>query len=747
LKRINKKFIVLFFFYICLLPGYLFPTPVEIKEIDITGNKNVETNNILKTLGIKKGDEYSEEVVRNGLKKIYELGFFENVTIEVFEVQGGVDVTYVVTEKPLVKSIEFRGNKKFSNGKLKKEIQSKEKEPFDNRKMQEDVEKIATLYTEKGYVDVKVEPSTTKDEKSGMVIETFSITEGKQIRIGKVNLIGVEAFDTKKINKIMKTKRKKIFIQQSLDKDLKIIEAYYKERGFLKVHLGTPIVIYNEERTGVFVTLFVYEGLKYTVGDIQFQGNYAFTTEELKADLEVKQGEIFNQVKLDNSLSNIQERYGEKGYIQMRTNPEYFTDDEKKVVNISISINEDGIVYIDRISIGGNVKTKDYVIKREFLVKEGDPFNVKKIKRTQEKLYNLGFFSDVAIRIGETNNPYTADLICQVTEQGGGVLTLGAGYNTQTGILGTFEVKQNNLFGRGQNLSLMIQAGRQTTKEATFTEPWFLGKPITFGIDIYQTTTLLSYYTYYQETKTGGDIRMGRRLTDTLGLTFIYDYEWVRIFNAAPSLLREEGRKINSSLATCLTRDTRDYILDPSRGSLNSISFQVFGGILGGDTNMVMSSVSSSWFFPTFDHFVLSLQLRYGIASYFSPSTEVPIYERFYLGGANTVRGYNQNGIGLRNGAGGVTYFISNVEYKFPIVMAKGHSLLQGVIFLDTGGDWDKQRDVNFTPGPGDNQLKIGIGAGIRFKTPIFPIRLDWGYGLNHIPGEPKSQFYFIIGQ
>lgn len=742
LNPMERKLTVLFFFFIFLLSGYLFSEPVKIREIEITGNKNVETKKILKTLGIKKGDEYSEEAVSEGLQNIYELGFFENITIEVSDVEAGVKVTYVVTEKPLIKRIEFKGNKKFSNSKLEKEIELKEKQPFDNRKMQEDAEKIVTLYKEKGYADVKVEPYTTEDEKSGMVIVTFFITEGKQIRIGKVNLIGVEAFETKKINKKLQTKRKKFFKKEVLDDDLKTIEAYYKERGFLKVHLGTPIVTYNEEKTEIFVTLFVYEGLKYGVGDIRFQGNDVFATEELKRDLEVKQGEIFNQVKFEESLFNIQERYAEKGYILMRSNPEYSTDDERKVVNISISINENGIVYVDRILLEGNVITKDYVIRREFLVKEGNPFNVKKIRRTQEKLYNLGFFSDVGIEIGETDDPYKADLICKITEQRTGLLSMGAGYSSQDGLVGTFQITQSNLLGRGQRVDLMLEFGKKKTNyQVGFTEPWFLGRHVLFGIDVFDTDRDRDYY---EEKRTGGDIRIGPHLSDILSLYFTYAYERVKIYNA-PQYLSEEGTKDSSSFTTYLIRDSRDNIFDASRGSQNSISLQVSGGILGGDTDFVKTFISSSWFFPTFWRFVLAIQLRYGVASSFPHSTGVPIYERFYVGGADSVRGYDYRGE-IGPDEGGVTMFVSNVEYKFPIVMEKGHTVLQGAVFLDMGGSW-KKGDVNFTIGSGDNQLKVGIGAGIRFKTPIFPVRLDWGYGLNHKPWEDKSQWYFTIGQ
>lgn len=737
-----RKFTVLFFFFMFLLSGYLFSSPVEIREIEITGNKNIETKKILKALGIKKGDEYSEEKVSEGLQNIYELGFFEDITIEVFEVEEGVNVTYVVTEKPLIKRIEFKGNKEFSDSKLKKEIESEEKEPFANRKMQEDTEKIATLYKEKGYADIKVEPYTTEDEKNGMVTMTFFITEGKQIKIGKVNLIGVEAFNTKKIKKKMETKKEKFFKQGLLDEDLRTIEAYYKDRGFLKVHLGTPMVVRDEEEAKIFVTLFVYEGFKYTVGDIQFRDNYVVTTEDLEKDLEVKHGEIFSQAKLEESLFNIQERYAEKGYILMRSNPEYSTDDEKKVVNLLITINEQGIVYLDRIYLGGNVITKDYVIKREFLVKEGDPFNVKKIRRTQEKLYNLGFFSDIAIEIGETGDPYRANLICEVTEQRTGLLSMGAGYSSQDGLLGTLQLTQSNFLGRGQRIDLMLEFGKKKTNyQLSFTEPWFLGRHVLFGISAYDTDRDRDYY---REERAGGNIRIGPHLTDILSLRFTYTYERVKVYDALADWA-EEGKKDSSSFTTYLIRDSRDNIFDASRGSLNSISLQVSGGILGGDTDFVKTFTSNSWFFPTFWRFVLAIQLRYGIASSFPHSTGVPIYERFYVGGADSVRGYDYRGE-IGPDEGGVTMFVSNVEYKFPIVKEKLRTILQGAIFIDMGGSWRKG-DVNFTIGSRENQLKMGIGAGIRFQTPFFPVRLDWGYGLNHKPGEDKSQWYFTMGQ
>ena len=742
MNTIMRKFIVLFFFFMFLLSGYLFSSPVEIREIEITGNKNVQTKKILKALGIKKGDEYSEEKVSEGLQNIYELGFFEDITIEVFEVEEGVNVTYIVIEKPLIKRIEFKGNKEFSDGKLEREIESEEEESFDNRKMQEDTEKIATLYKEKGYANVKVEPYTTEDEKSGMVIMTFFITEGKQIRIGKVNLIGVEAFNTKKIKKKMETKKKKFFKQGLLDEDLRTIEAYYRDKGFLKVHLGTPIVTHDEEKAEIFVTLFVYEGLKYTVGDIQFQDNYAVTTEDLEKDLEVKRGEIFSQAKFERSLFNIHERYAEKGYILMRSDPEYFTDDEKKAVNLLISINEQGMVYIDRIYVEGNVITKDYVIKREFLVKEGNPFNVKKIRRTQEKLYNLGFFSDIVIEIGETGDPYKANLICEVTEQRTGLLSMGAGYSSQDGLLGTFQITQSNFLGRGQRIDLMLEFGKKKTNyQISFTEPWFLGKHVLFGISVYDTDRDRDYY---REMRTGGSIRIGPHLTDILSLRFTYTYERVKVYDALADWV-EDRKDDSSSFTTYLIRDSRDNIFDASRGSRNSISLQVSGGILGGDTDFVKTFTSNSWFFPTFWRFVLAVQLRYGIVSSFPPSTGVPIYERFYVGGADSVRGYDYRGE-IGPSEGGVTMFVSNVEYKFPIVREKRSTILQGAIFIDMGGSWRK-RDVNFTIGSRENQLKVGIGAGIRFQTPFFPVRLDWGYGLNHKPGEDKSQWYFTMGQ
>jgi len=743
LKMIRIKSIFLFFFFIVFLSGYLFSDPVQIIQIEITGNRNVQTKKILKALDIKKGDEYSEEAVSKGLQNIYELGFFENIRIEVTEVEGGVNVTYIVTERPLIKRIEFKGNEEFSNTKLQKEIESKENESFDNRKMQEDAEKILTLYKEKGYADVKVEPYTAEDEKSGMVIVTFFITEGAQIRIGKVNLVGVEAFDTKKIKKKMKTKRKKFFKQELLDEDLKMIEAYYKTRGFLKVNLGTPIVIYNEQRTQIFVTLFVYAGLRYTVGDIGFQGNYVFTAEELEKEFELKKGEIFSQAKFETSLSNIQERYAEKGYIRMRFNPEYLTDDERKEADILISIDEDGVVYIDRIYVEGNVITKDFVIRREFIVREGDPFNVKKIRRTQEKLYNLGFFSDVVIEIGQSDDPYKADLMCQVTEQRTGLLSIGAGYSSQDGLVGTFQITQSNLFGRGQRLDLMLEFGKKKTNyQVGFTEPWFLGRHVLFGIDVYDTDRDRDYY---KEMRTGGDIRIGPHLTDILSLYFTYTYERVKVYDALSEFKSEEGRKDSSNFTTYLVRDSRDNVFDASRGSRNSISLEFSGGILGGDTDFVKTAISSSWYFPTFWRFVLAAQLRYAIVSSFRPSTGVPIYERFYVGGADSVRGYDYRGE-IGPDEGGVIMFVSNFEFKFPIVMEKNRTVLQGAVFLDMGGSWRK-RDVNFTIGTGDNQLKVGIGAGIRFKTPIFPVRLDWGYGLNHRPGEDKSQWYFTIGQ
>jgi outer membrane protein insertion porin family len=336
-----------------------------------------------------------------------------------------------------------------------------------------------------------------------------------------------------------------------------------------------------------------------------------------------------------------------------------------------------------------------------------------------------------------------------------GILSAGAGFSSVDGLLGTLQVQHINLFGRAQRLNMLWEFGeRKQNYEIGWSDPWFLGKRMSFGADVFDTVRRKPFGTdrlAYREGRRGFALSLGPRLTDKLSLVHRYGYEQVRVFDvdqrvAADPLFARFTTDVGqlSSLTNGIVYNSRDNDFDPSRGMRQSASVQLAGGPLGGDFNFYKPQLSSSHYFPTFWKFVFSLQGRAAYVRHFKPSKEVPLTERFVLRPEDTVRGYESQELGPAGG--GRFMMVYNAEYKFPIVQERNRTILQGAFFVDAGNTWDKMDQSSFKIGSQTNQMRAGAGFGIRFKTPVFPIRLDWGYGLNHRPGEPLSQFYFTIG-
>ena len=722
---------------------------LKITSVDITGTVNTKAKSLKSELKSRVGNVLSQVDATQDVQTLLGLGSFESAEVSIDTETRRV--VFAVKEKPYLQKIVVKGNKKVSTGKIKDEITIKEKEYFEASFLEESKAKILKLYYEKGYADAKLEIYQATDEKTNKLTLTFLVSEGNQILIGDVKLEGVRAYKEKKLLGLLKTKKKTVYNIDTILEDITTITSFYKNNGYTQASVGDPYVTYNSSRTAMFILLKVTEGMRYKVGDITFNGNSMVSTDELKKVLTLKTGEIYKEEKFQESRSAIMEIYSDKGYLHSSIKPNFIPDEETGRMNISFEIEEGGVIYLGRIYVDGLTQTKEIVISREMLLKEGDVLSASKVRRSVEKIYNLGFIDSVDPEIQPTEKPDVMDLSLNVAEGRPGMLSAGAGYSSVDQFVGTLQVQHMNLLGRAQKLNLLWEFGAtKQDYEISWTEPWFLDKPMSLGFGIFNTDRLLPYGSVtsaYRESRKGGSVSIGPRLSDYLGLLFTYSYEDVSIHDVDSSILAsvQPTHDITSSITSQISYDTRDNYFDASRGSRNSLSVQFAGGPLGGSVNFVKPTVKSSWFFPTFWKFVLSFNGTLSLINNFSPSTDVPIYERFYIGGADSVRGYQyRTEIGPTNGGKLMSAF--NVEYKFPIVEEKKKTMLQGVFFADMGGCWDNPGDFTINIGSGDSDMKTGVGFGIRFTTPVFPLRLDWGYGLNHKTGEEVSQFYFTIG-
>ena len=530
----------------------------KILKIKVDGNRNVRDRVILSEVKTRRYDLYDPDKLRKDVQNIFTLGNFDDVTIDAEEIPGGISVTFKVVEKPIVKKIDFKGNKKLSKSKLSDSLSLKENDPLDKSKLNLDVDKIISLYKDEGFAAAEVEPFTTTDATNHTTV-TFYIKEGTQVLIQQVIVLGVKSFPEPKVRKLMKTRKKKVFKLDELTKDLETITHFYKTKGFLDVKVGDPQQTFNEDKTKLVITVTIQEGPLLHFGDTHFTGNAIFQTAKLLPAIDYKPGEVFNQDKLDAAQAKLRDIYGDLGYIRTRIEPDFQRDLSSATVDINFQISEGEVVYVDHIGIEGNTHTKDYVIRREILLKPGEAFSSVKARKSVERLYNLGFLDNVDIDVQQPNSPSQADVIFTVVEGKPGTLSAGAGYSSVDGIIGTFQIQHINFLGRGQRLNLQWQFGsRVNSFDLGWQNPWFMGRPITFGADIFNTIHQVSregIANAYTTRDRGVSFTAGPRFSNVYNLLFTYTIAGERIYNMDDTVFSNGNVDPNSDTRIALLGD------------------------------------------------------------------------------------------------------------------------------------------------------------------------------------------------
>jgi len=727
-----------------------------IKYVDVKSNKTVSGATILSKLKTKKGDVFSQKVVDEDIKRLYLLGFFSDVSVSIEAVQEGVGVIFTVTEKAPLTKITFIGNKVVNSKKLEGAVESKLNEFADERKLKKDSDNIKDLYEKKGYPWVNVSYEVEVDESGNSSEAVFTIDEGARAVVRKIDIIGNTAFSDKRVAKIMKSRtagffRSGVYKKEVLEDDMERVKNFYKQAGFLDVKPSYEILFQQKARKKwIELAVRIEEGRKYITGAIKVSGNSVFSEEALKALLKMKPGNTFTEEGLHTDVGSMQEHYFDKGYIMARVRPDTVLNMETDRVDITYTLSEGEVAYVNRINIRGNTKTKDVVIRRELRIKPGERYDGAKLKRSKERLYNLGYFEDITFDTEETAVPDKRDMVVEVKEAKTGEFSFGGGFSSIDKLIGFVEIEQRNFdllnfptfTGDGQDIKLRGEFG-STRKNylLSWTEPWILDYPLSFGFDLYASEHDKSSSTgyAYDEKRQGGDIRFGKEFDEFLRGDFTYKIETVDIANldsnVSQALKDEEGKNTLSSAVFQLTRDTTDNRFNPVKGAILTGSIEVAGGPFGGDKDFGKFFNSMSHY-STIGPFVLELKLRDGIVStYGGTNGAVPVYERFFAGGAYTIRGYKERDVGPKDQSGdpigGGTLAVANAELTFPIV-----ENLKGAFFADAGNVWhvpDSRPKGGISPGG----IRVGMGAGIRIKTPIGPVKLDYGFPIN--PSDDQS--------
>lgn len=745
--------------------------PWEAAEIAVKGNINVKAKVISKTGKARKGKLYYQDFVNTDIETIMGLGSLEKVSVDIAELSGrpvspkfadqagsttSVRVTYIVEEKYMIKAITIKGHKQLSKGAVKDEMSLKEKDFFDELKIREDLIKVAEKYHEKGFIDAAADYELVMDTAAHACSLIVNVKEGMKARIAEVDIEGLKEFPKKKIVKKMKNRPKKIYQPQDLENDLKEITDFYRNNGYSEFKIESSSVTFQDEKSRVFVRLVISEGPRNRFGATTFSGNTVYDSKDLAETIEYRRGKLFSQEKLTETIRGMQDKYADKGYLKAQLKTDKVPNPATGELDISFSVTENEPIYVGHIDVEGNKATKTYVLRREITQKEGEVFSSSKIRRSQEKLMNLGFLDDVGIAINPTAEPDKVDLVFDIAEGKPGMLTAGMGISSRDGLVGTVSLQHLNFLGRAYRTSLAWNFGKRVQDYSlSWSTPWVGDHPTTLGVDVFNTRRYMPYrdaLSAYTQRRTGGKVTVAPRFdNDKYTLTTAYTLERVRITGVDQIYKNEliEGTSVTSSIFVEVAKDTRDNVWDPTRGSRASLGVELTGGPLFGDVNYYKPTASYSHNFKLFSiddyPFVFAVSNKFGFGSGFGSTAKLPVYERYFLGGADTIRGYNNNGqIGPDDG--GKVYDILNLEFHFPLARERKRTIVQWGFFMDIGNSWKSFNTVSGRFGTGTTNLKVGAGFGIRFTTPAFPIRLDWGYGFNHKAGEQLSDIYFTLG-
>ncbi|MFQ5455507.1 MAG: outer membrane protein assembly factor BamA [Nitrospirota bacterium] len=723
---------------------------LKINRVEVSGNRKIESSTIKIRLKSKEGNILSQDILKEDIKTIYNMGYFNDVSVKKEESEDGLKIIFMVTERPIVTEITYEGNKEILTEKLKEKVTIKTNDFLDEKEAKLNAENLQRYYYEEGYHNAVVTPVINKiDEDKSSV--TFFIKEEAKSYIKNISLKGNKVFSSRKIRKVMDTRRyfwltswltqSGIYNKEKLENDIEEIKDLYLNNGYLNIQVGRPLVTLSDDREWFFIEIEIFEGEQFRIKDIGFVGNHILSDRELMKIINLKEDDIAKKERIRDDIGIITEAYGERGYVFAHIVPQITTDEESKTADIIFEVSEGEKVKVREINISGNDKTRDKVIRREIKLDEQDTMNTRLLRRSFQRLYNLNFFENVEItpeQIGKDQ----MDLNVSVIEKSTGTFSIAGGYSSVDKIVGIVDVTIGNLFGRGQLLKTKIETGGvRKSYSITFREPYLFDYNLSARFDLFNQQRKFDTYT---EKRIGGDIIFGKPFTEYVRGSLSYKREGLEVFDiidtASTDVLNQRGKTLTSSIGLTLSRDTRDNFINPSSGSKNFISIEQAGLIMGGDNDFIKIIGDSSKYFPIKWGTVLSLHSRIGYAEGIKDKP-LPLGERFFVGGINTIRGFDFGKAGpidiTGEALGAHKELIFNIEYLIPLVPEAG---IKTLVFFDAGKGFGENEGIDI------NGLRYSTGAGIRWISPIGPLRLEWGYVLNRRPGETQRPIEFSIG-
>jgi outer membrane protein insertion porin family len=781
----------------CVLGGVVSPVRAQVPTVQLKVTRITLTNIgpllvseslIRANIRVKEGDVYNQRALDDDVLSLYATGYFLNIQILPERLEDGVGLIYVLQAKPKITDILFTGNTKFSKEKLAKNIKSKSNEPMDEAKLFADTEAIRKLYEKSGHPKTKVVYVPNIDTRAGRASVTFEITETPKVRVEDVQFEGAQIFSQSKLRKQLKTRRhwwlswltrSGVLKEDQLEDDQDRLAEFYRDAGYIDFELKEVQQIPQGPRK-VLLKFVISEGRKYKVGAVEFKGVTLFTTNELTKRLKMGVGQTFTPKGLLQDTEAVQDTFGTKGYIDARVAPRRHPNTQTGTMDIRYEVTEGEQAKIEKIEIRGNTKTKDRVIRRELTVYPGQVFDMVNVKISKARLEGLDYFEKVEAQPEETDVPSRRNLVISVAEKNTGNVQVGAGFSSIDSLVGYVEVSQANfdLFnppnftGGGQRAKLRLQVGTERQDyQLTLIEPWLFGRKLELSTELfYRDLNFLSHEDTYTERDAGFRVGIRKALLETKKATLIggitYTLQKIDIdlnpdlhgpinktrlnpfpelyvvpANVSEEIAREEGTFLESKVGASLSFDTRNSFRFATKGQKTDLRAEIAGGALGGDVDIYKLELRHSRYIRGFlEGHLLELGARTGVAETFGNTEFVPIFERYFLGGLDSLRGYRYRDIGPQDQfgepLGGDTYWFGTAEYSVPVI-----ERIRFAMFYDIGMVYEQPWHIDFS------QYADNWGFGLRLNLPIGPLRLDYGIPIHNSSGEAGSgRFQFSVG-
>lgn len=719
----------------------------RIGSISPEGNKRIDSGAILRKIQSKAGGAYNQSILREDLKAIYSMGYFNDVQIDVTDSPQGKNIIFTVVEKPVIASVTFSGLEELDEEDVRGAANVKEHFTLNPAKVEAGAEAIHELYKSKGFYNTVVTSGISFPTDEGAVVE-YRIDEGQKIYIKEISFEGNSAFDDDDLRDEIETGEKGFFSwltssglleMDKIKQDAGRIVAFYHNNGYLEAKIGEPQI--RQEQEWLYLTFSVEEGPRFKVGTVDFSGDIITDSSNLLELLKIRNEEYMGRSVLREDTLAITDYYAEQGYAFANVRPSFAKSPSGARIDVKFNVDKGELVYINRITIKGNARTRDNVIRRELRVVEGGIFNSKALRQSTQALQRLQFFEEVNVTPEPTMDPARMNINIDVKERSTGTFSIGAGYSSVDDLIVMGQISENNFLGRGDKLSLSANLGGSSSRyNLAYTNPHVNDSALSWGIDLFDTER---EYNDYTKDSQGGGIRMGYPIWEKWKLYGNYSYtdtDLTDVEEEASYIIKNSvDLHVSSAVKVSFVRDTRNKLYGATAGSRNLFSVKYGGGPLGGDAEFTKYEASTSWYFPLLWKTAFHFKGAAGQVDE-NETDKLPVYERFYLGGMNTIRGFDYGDVSpidpeTGERIGGEKMWYTNFELIFPIIEEQG---IQGLVFFDAGqsliGDWDFE------------DFKKSTGLGLRWLSPMGPISIVWGYNLDPLDDEESSVFDFSIG-